>query len=55
MWGFGTEWLCPAGALRFTLGGPDPSAQVSVERAGGALELLLLAEGPGPSEGRRVR
>ncbi|XP_011746783.2 meteorin isoform X1 [Macaca nemestrina] len=64
------EWLYPAGALRLTLGGPDPSArpsiaclrpvrpfagaQVFAERAGGALELLL-AEGPGPAGGRCVR
>ncbi|XP_063555935.1 meteorin isoform X3 [Gorilla gorilla gorilla] len=64
------EWLYPAGALRLTLGGPDPrarpgiaclrpvrpfaGAQVFAERAGGALELLL-AEGPGPAGGRCVR
>lgn len=33
---------------------PFAGAQVFVERAGGALELLLLAEGLGPSEGRCV-
>ncbi|XP_006914065.2 LOW QUALITY PROTEIN: meteorin [Pteropus alecto] len=67
---FGTEWLYLAGALRLTLGSdssarariaclraaqPFAGAQVFVERAGGALELLLLAEGLGPSEGRRMR
>ncbi|KAM9208993.1 meteorin [Dugong dugon] len=64
------EWLYPAGALRLTLGRPDPGAwpgvaclrpaqtfagaQVFAERTSGALELLL-AEGPGPARGRCVR
>ncbi|XP_006897571.1 PREDICTED: meteorin [Elephantulus edwardii] len=64
------EWLYPAGALRITLGHPDPDersaiaclrparhfagAQVFVERAGGSL-VLLLTEAPGLSGGRCVR
>lgn len=61
------EWLYPAGALRLTLGGPDPGtrpsivclrparpfagAQVFAERMAGNLELLL-AEGPDLAGGR---
>lgn len=64
------EWLYPVGALRRTLGGSDSGArpriaclrrarpfagaQVSTERAGGSLELLL-AEGSGPAGDRCVR
>lgn len=64
------EWLYPAGALRLTLGGSEPSAQpgivclrptrpfagaqVFVERTGGGLELLL-AEGQGPAGARCAR
>lgn len=64
------EWLYPAGALRLTLGGPDPGtrpsivclrparpfagAQVFAERMGRNLELLL-AEGPDLAGGRCVR
>lgn len=64
------EWLYPAGALRLTLGSPNPGtqpsivclrparpfagAQVFAERMGGNLELLL-AEGPGLAGGRCIR
>ncbi|XP_027280878.1 meteorin isoform X1 [Cricetulus griseus] len=64
------EWLYPAGALRLTLGSPDPGtqpsivclrpsrpfagAQVFAERMGGNLELLL-AEGPDLAGGRCIR
>ncbi|XP_006978876.1 meteorin [Peromyscus maniculatus bairdii] len=64
------EWLYPAGALRLTLGNPDPGtrpsivclrparpfagAQVFAERMGGNLELLL-AEGPDLAGGRCIR
>lgn len=64
------EWLYPAGALRLTLGGPDPGtrpsivclrparpfagAQVFAERMAGNLELLL-AEDPDLAGGRCVR
>ncbi|XP_069426801.1 meteorin [Ovis canadensis] len=64
------EWLYPAGALRLTLGGSEPGAQLGIvclrptrpfagaqvfaERAGGALELLL-AEGQGPAGARCAR